>query len=296
MRLAKAKYPDEKRKLVEDALHRFFPEKDKYPDVIYGAMNHSLFSGGKRFRPVLNLLVAEVFDSDIDKFLPTACAIEYIHTYSLIHDDLPAIDNDDLRRGTPTCHVMFGEDIAILAGDALFAESFYLVASTQNSADSSRIIRVVNELAFAAGVRGMVSGQVVDIQSSRKRVDSETLHFIHSHKTGCLITAAARAGAILAGASSPDLDKVTEFATQLGLAFQITDDILDVVGETDVIGKRIGSDERHKKATFPSIFGLEEAKKKAKVAVDDAIVALGGLEADTKSLIELAKFVYERNY
>jgi len=287
-------YPEDKRELVEEALHRFFPNKNKHPEIIYKAMHHSLFSGGKRFRSVLTLLVAEAFGADVNKVLPTACAIEYIHTYSLIHDDLPAIDNDDLRRGKPTCHVLFGEDIAILAGDALFAEAFFLIASSQNNADPSQIVQVINELAFASGVRGMVSGQVVDVQSSSEEVDQETLNFIHTHKTGQLITAAARAGAILAGAKSEDLEKITRFSHYLGLAFQITDDILDVIGDTDVLGKKVGSDERGNKATFPSVFGLQGAKKKAKKAVENAIKALGGLNINTKSLVELARFVYER--
>jgi geranylgeranyl diphosphate synthase type II len=294
--LTKARYPEDKRELAEAALHRFFPKEDKYPEVIYKAMHHSLFTGGKRFRPILTLLVAEAFGADVNKILPTACAIEYIHTYSLIHDDLPAIDNDDLRRGKPTCHVLFGEDIAILAGDALFAEAFYLIASAQNTTNPSQIVQVINELALASGVRGMVGGQVVDIQSSSKKVDSKTLNFIHTHKTGQLITAAARAGAILAGASGSDLEKVTQFSYYLGLAFQITDDILDVIGDTDVLGKKVGSDEQHNKATFPSVFGLEKAKEKAEEAVKNAINALAGLNIDTESLIELAQFVYERKH
>lgn len=294
--MTKARYPDDKRMLVENALRSFFPKQNKYPEVIYKAMHHSLFSGGKRFRSVLMLLTAEAFGSDMTKILPTACAIEYIHTYSLIHDDLPAIDNDPLRRGKPTCHILFGEDIAILAGDALFAEAFYLIASAQNSSDPLRVIKIINELAFASGVRGMVSGQVADIKSSNKKVDYKMLDFIHTHKTGDLITAAARAGAILSGASDADLEKVTRFSHFLGLAFQITDDILDVIGDPHLLGKEVGGDERRKKATFPSVFGLRTARKKAKEAVEKAKTALAGLKLDTEALAELAQFVYERKH
>lgn len=279
---------------MEDALHRFFPKEDGHPEIIYKAMHHSLFSGGKRFRSVLTLLVAETFGVAAKDVLPTACAIEFVHTYSLIHDDLPAIDNDHLRRGKPTCHVLFGDDIAILAGDALFAEAFYLIASEQRSEDSLNVIRVINEVASASGVRGMVSGQVADVQASTQKVDSKTLNFIHTQKTGQLITAAARAGAILAGASSSSLESITRYAYHLGLAFQITDDILDVVGDPQLMGKEVGGDKRNDKATFPAVFGLDASRKKAEIAVGDAIDALAGVALDTKPLKELARFVYER--
>ncbi|MDD5704183.1 MAG: polyprenyl synthetase family protein [Dehalococcoidales bacterium] len=294
--MTKAKYPDDKRKLVEDALHRFFPAEDRYPEIIYKAMRHSLFSGGKRFRSVLCLLVAETFGAIVDDILPTACGLEYIHTYSLIHDDLPAVDNDDLRRGKPTCHILFGEDMAILAGDALYAEAFYLIASSPIKVEAARILKVIEELAYASGVRGMVSGQVADLQSADKQIKTDVLNFIHERKTGELITSSARAGAIIAGVDDLRLEKVTRFAQQLGLAFQITDDILDVVGETDLLGKEVGSDERHNKATFPSLFGLDEAKRKAKEAIDSAIDALSGMEVGTSSLVELAWFVYQREH
>ena len=294
--MTKATYPNDKRDLVENALQHFFPKNNAYPEVIYKAMRYSLFSGGKRFRPVLNLLVSETFGGSLETSLPVACSLEYIHTYSLIHDDLPALDNDGLRRGRPTCHVVFGEDIAILAGDALFAEAFHLLSASQNGAGPAMIISVINELAVAAGVRGMVSGQVADICSTNKKISAETLDFIHTHKTGRLITASARSAAILAGASSEDLDRITRFAHSLGLAFQIKDDILDVVGETERLGKEVGSDQRHHKATFPSVFGLDEAERKAKEAVDDAIGTLSGLNKDTRELDNLARFVYSRDH
>jgi geranylgeranyl diphosphate synthase type II len=294
--LTKATYPNDQRELVEDALQNSFPKKDAYPEVIYKAMRYSLFSGGKRFRPVLNLLVAKAFGDRPETHLRTACALEYIHTYSLIHDDLPALDNDGLRRGRPTCHVVFGEDIAILAGDALFAEAFHLISASPDGSEPKRIISVINELAAAAGVRGMVSGQVADICSANKAIGPEALNFIHTHKTGQLITVAARSAAIIAGANDQDLGIITHFAQSLGLAFQITDDILDVVGETHLLGKEVGSDQRHQKATFPSVFGLDEAKRKAKEAVEDAIDALSSLDTDTDGLKELARFVYLRDH
>ncbi|MEW6189550.1 MAG: polyprenyl synthetase family protein [Actinomycetota bacterium] len=291
----RAIYPEGKRLLVEDALHRFFPSEDNYPQVIYKAMRHSLFSGGKRFRPVLTLLVAETFGCVPERVLPTACAIEYIHTYSLIHDDLPAIDNDDLRRGQPTCHVLFGEDIAILAGDALFAEAFYLVSAKQQADDPLKIIRVIGELASVSGARGMVGGQVMDVLSSGRRVDFATLNFIHTHKTGELIKAAARVGAILAGTSEEELAIITEYAHHLGLAFQITDDILDVVGETVLLGKKVGSDREQLKPTFPATFGLERSRELAREETDKAKEALTRLgDRDTRALANLAEFVCER--
>lgn len=257
-------------------------------------MHYTLFSKAKRFRPVLTLLAHQTFGADPRDVLPTACAIEYIHTYSLIHDDLPAIDDDDLRRGKPTCHLAFGEDIAILAGDALFAEAFYLIATGQKARDPSMIVKVIAELAEATSVRGMVGGQVADVLYSDKPVDIETLNFIHLNKTGKLISASVRAGAILANASKGELKALSEYAHHLGLAFQITDDILDLVGDEKTIGKPSGSDLRKKKATFPGLFGLEESKRYAREAVDKAVEALETLSWNTSSLADMARFVFER--
>lgn len=287
-------YSGEKQEMVDQALHKFFPPPTRYPQVVLDAMHHSLFAGGKRFRPIVTIEVAGTFGIDAKKVLPTACAIELIHTYSLIHDDLPAIDNDDLRRGKPTCHVKFGEDIAILAGDALFAEAFYLIAKEQKAEKSKWIVEVISEISAASGVRGMVGGQVVDVSSAGKKINSKTLEYIHEHKTGKLITAAARVGAILAGTSARELEVITDYAHYLGLTFQIIDDILDVIGDEEVLGKKPGSDERGKKATFPSVYGIKEAQDFAKKYLDEANKQLKGLDRDVKGLSELAQFVYQR--
>lgn len=286
-------YPDDKCLIVEQALERFFPPETSHPDVLFKAMRYSLFSGGKRFRPVLTLLVAEALGQKAETVLPTACAIEYIHTYSLIHDDLPAIDNDDLRRGRPTCHKVFGEDIALMAGDALFAEAFKLVSDLQKASDSDNIIGVLSEIANAGGATGMVGGQVVDIISTGKEVDLETVQYIHSHKTGRLIRAAARCGAILSGASDEELTWVTKYGEHLGLAFQITDDILDVVGSVEELGKTPGADKLKDKATYPAVAGLDEARRAAERHIEQAKRAVGRLDK-TQALQDLADFVVER--
>jgi len=293
--VTQVRYPDDKRLLVEKALQDFFPPKDNYPELIYKAMRHSLISGGKRFRPVLTLLVAETIGNELIDVMPTACAIECVHTYSLIHDDLPIIDDDEMRRGKPTCHVLFGEDIAVLAGDALFAEAFYLIANKQVVDDPAKIVKVVDELSNASGPKGMVGGQVLDIISAGKKVNLDTLKFIHSHKTGMLISASCRIGAILGGASKEELTAFSNYAEHLGLAFQVTDDILDVVGEEISLGKKPGSDERMQKATYPSILGLKRSKEIAEEAVKNAKIALQDVKKDTSSLANLADFVYCRN-
>ena len=291
----KARYPEGTRELIERALRQFFP-RDGRAGPLCKAMAHSLFSGGKRFRGILVAETAKAFGTDPKKVMPTACAIEYVHTYSLIHDDLPAIDDDDLRRGKPTCHVLYGEDIAILAGDALFAEAFNLIATKQEADDAARITRVIGEIARAAGVDGMVGGQVVDVISSGKRVSGETLEYIHRHKTGALIRASGRSGAILAGADERSLEKISDYAENLGLAFQVTDDILDVVGNTGLMGKTTGSDQRKKKATYPGIYGIERARGFARDRVEAAKNALVDLDLETAALRELADFVYERQW
>lgn len=290
-----AKYPEGTRLLIEDSLKKYFPE-ERYPEVIYQAMRHSLFSGGKRFRGILVVESAKALGQEPDYAIATACAVEYIHTYSLIHDDLPSIDDDDLRRGQPTCHVVFGEDMAILAGDALYSEAFRLVSSEQKSDDPGKIVWVIRELAAASGAAGMVGGQVVDIISEGKKIGEETLKFIHEKKTGELIKASVRAGAILAGANTTEIDLLTKYAKYLGLAFQITDDILDVTGDTATLGKTVGSDEIRGKATYPGLYGLEKAQEMARNVVDNAKDALSGLGRDTGVLSQLADFVYERQF
>jgi geranylgeranyl diphosphate synthase type II len=287
------KYPEETRALIDEAMQRYFP-KTSYPEIIYEAMQHSLFSGGKRFRGILTIESGKTFGLAAEKLLPTACAIEYIHTYSLIHDDLPAIDNDDLRRGKPTCHIVFGEDIAILAGDALFAEAFYLISHKQQAESQEQILQVIQEVARATTVRGIVGGQVADVISTNKDISKNQINFIHGKKTGALIEAAARSGAILGNCSPEELKDITEYAKNLGLAFQITDDILDIVGETKNLGKRAHKDYKKRKVTYPGLFGLEKARSVAEELIEKAKKALLNINRDTKVLADLADFVYLR--
>ncbi len=287
-------YPDDKRKLVDKYLLEYFPAADALSAEVYEAMRYSLFSAGKRFRPVVALSAAEVLGGAVEDTLPVACAIEMVHTYSLIHDDLPAIDNDDLRRGNPTCHRRFGEDIAILAGDALYAEAFYLIASRQTAPSEVVALQLVRELASSTGVRGMVGGQVIDIRATGGDLSGETLTLMHERKTGELITFSARSGGLVAGASEAQMAALTAYAGALGLAFQITDDILDVTGETAVLGKTAGQDQDSNKATFPKVFGLDESRRLASEAVVRAKSYLVDLPDGGRQLAELADFVYQR--
>lgn len=289
------KYPESTRLIVEQGLEKYF-SGISCPKELYEPMSYSLFSGGKRFRGILVIESARIFGRSPEDVLPTACAVEYIHTYSLIHDDLPALDNDDLRRGKPTCHKVYGEDMAILAGDALNTEAFNLISGEQRADNPAKIVRVLHELSSAAGASGMVGGQVVDIISEGKKIDKDILTYIHRKKTGELIKASVSMGAILGGASETDLCFLTDYAKFLGLAFQITDDILDVVGDTAVLGKTVGSDERKKKATFPDLYGLETATGMAKKMVDAAKDALEAVAGNTSVLADLAEFVYERKH
>lgn len=281
-----------KQKAVEKALKQFFPVASKFDRLIYEAMQYSLFVGGKRFRPVLLLMVYEAFKDNFETALPSACAIEYIHTYSLIHDDLPAIDNDDLRRGMPTNHKKYGEAIALLAGDALFAEAFNLIAGRQK-AKAQDLVDIIEILASSSGASGMVGGQVADVKATgQKSTTPKQLLYIHSHKTGKLIEAAAKIGTKLAGANTRQMMAIEDFAYHLGMAFQITDDILDETGETDVLGKTAGSDRKQKKATYPAVFGLAQAKKQAIESSERAIASLDSIKSD--NLVSLARMVIRR--
>ncbi|MBE3584683.1 polyprenyl synthetase family protein [Desulfofundulus thermocisternus] len=284
--------------LVDRALDEFLPPEDAYPPVIHRAMRYSLFAGGKRLRPVLVLAAAETVGGDPVKVLPAACALELIHTYSLIHDDLPAMDNDDFRRGKPTCHRVYGEAVAILAGDALLTHAFALLAkNAQNQlAPAERVVQVIEEVAAAAGTLGLIGGQVVDTLAADTAVDAATLEYIHRHKTGALYRVAVRAGAILAGAKERQLEALTIYADNLGLAFQIQDDILDVEGDPARLGKPVGSDERNKKATYPALFGLDVARTKAGEAVAAALAALEPFDERADFLRELVRFVITRDF
>lgn len=289
---------DNKIKLINDALDRYLPVKDTEPGIIHEAMRYSVFAGGKRLRPVIFLAAAEAVGGSGEDLLPAACALELIHTYSLIHDDLPVMDNDDYRRGQLTSHKMFGEAIAVLSGDALLTLAFGLMAESGLSGNVSPqiVVDVIREVAMAAGSLGMIGGQVVDIQSENKLISKETLTYIHSHKTGALFRAAVRAGALMGGAEEAELASLTEYADNLGLAFQITDDILDIEGDPEKLGKTIGSDERKNKSTYPALYGLPESRKMAADSVAKAVAALVRFGDKAGILRYLALYLLEREH
>ncbi len=290
-----SRYPDELKEAVEEGLHHYFPFADERAAPVLDAMRYSLFAPGKRFRPILTLAGAQAVGGDLTDAMPTACAFEFIHTYSLIHDDLPSLDDDELRRGQPTCHIKFNESTAILAGDALLTEAFNLVAAVQAEDSGPAIaMRVLVEMGRAAGLQGMVGGQVVDVATAGPSVDRTTLEFIHHHKTGALIRAAAVCGAILGGGTDKQIAALGRYAVNLGLAFQIIDDILDVVGSTDTVGKPVGSDENNRKTTFVSMIGVDNSRQAARAAIDDAMVALDEGDLERGILNELAEFVLAR--
>jgi geranylgeranyl diphosphate synthase type II len=258
-------------------------------------MRYSVMAGGKRLRPILVIAGAEAVGGAADTVLPTACALELIHTYSLIHDDLPAMDDDDYRRGRPTSHKVFGEAVAILAGDALLTLAFQLVARNAERVGDPRVIcDVVADIAEAAGTGGMVGGQVVDIESEGKAVSAETLDYIHTHKTAALIRVSLRTGALLAGAKPDALAAISTAGERLGLAFQIVDDILDVEGSLEELGKTAGSDERKQKATDPAVHGLEVSRRRARALVEEAKDVLTTLGPPAAPLAALADYILER--
>ena len=281
--------------LVADALDRFTPAADAPPQTLHRAMRYSLLAGGKRIRPLLCMAAAEAVGGQASDVLPMACAVEMIHTFSLIHDDLPAIDNDDFRRGIPTSHKEFGEAMAILAGDALHTLAFATVAAHQTARDSQTVVRALGLLAVACGEAGMVGGQVDDIYYERRPVTPEILRHIHARKTGALLNASILTGAMLCGATPAQEDALREYGDQVGLAFQIVDDILDITGDDAVIGKPTGSDERNDKATYPKVFGLDHSQVLARAAADHAVAALSDFNADAEPLRAFARYIVERN-
>ncbi len=290
-------YLKEKQILIDKALDFHLPPQDKYPPLIHKAMRYSIFAGGKRLRPVLCMAAAEAMGGEAEKLLPVACALEMIHTYSLIHDDLPAMDDDTYRRGKLTNHKVFGEGAAILAGDALLTIAFETLAEfglTLKSVQRRKLISVVLDISKAAGSLGMIGGQIADLGSEGVVIDPDELKYIHMQKTGALFKAAIRAGAILSGASAKELKAITIYAENFGLAFQITDDILDIVGDSTKTGKSTGSDVRNKKATYPSLYGLEQSQQMAAKAVGSAIEALGEMPGDIEALKALAQYLLVR--
>jgi len=289
-------YLAQKRIAVDKALESLVPPATTFPPKVFEAMRYSLFAGGKRVRPIFALASAEALGAKTAGLLPIAGALELIHTYSLIHDDLPAMDDDDLRRGRPTCHKVYGEAIAILAGDGLLNRAFEVLSDPRRlkSVTAVRLIAITREISLASGVFGMVGGQVVDMESEGKDVDLPTLEYIHTHKTGALIRASVRTGAIYAKASEKRLKALTRYGERVGLAFQIADDILDIVGSREETGKDVGSDMKKGKKTFPSFYGLEESRKRAKEVADQALDALKDFDRKADPLRELAKYIVTR--
>ncbi|WP_296898063.1 polyprenyl synthetase family protein [uncultured Megamonas sp.] len=287
-------YMQRKIDLINQQLTEIYTENMALNKDLAKAMNYSLMAGGKRLRPILIMAAADALGVDGEKFLRLATSIEFIHTYSLIHDDLPAMDNDDYRRGKLTNHKVFGEALAILAGDALLTMAFEIIATDKN-VDADTKVKIIAEMSKAAGAEGMVGGQVIDMQSENKQIDMQTLRQMHAAKTGALFCAAIRSGAILAGANDVQLANLTEYARQFGLAFQITDDILDVVGDEKTIGKPVGSDEKNHKSTYVTLGSLESAKALAQEAVNKAKVALEGFGENAEFLRALVDYLITRN-
>jgi geranylgeranyl pyrophosphate synthase len=285
----------ESRRLVEAALDSLLPAANQSPEKVHEAIRWSVFAGGKRFRPALLLASGQTFGAPTELLLKTSCALEMIHTYSLIHDDLPSMDNDDLRRGRPTCHVRYDEATAILAGDALQTLAFGTIAGDEGLEATTRV-RLISELSRAAGTpNGMVAGQALDIEAEAREVNSNELEEIHRLKTGALITCAVRSGAIIARANETELEAITNYATNLGLLFQITDDLLDVTATEKELGKTPGKDARSEKATYPALYGLEDARTAAEKAHRDACAALETVNRPTAILIKIADFTLNRS-
>ena len=285
---------NERIKLIEAALLKELGAETALVPRLAESMEYSLMAGGKRLRPILVMAAADAGGARGTDFVQAACGIEMIHTYSLIHDDLPAMDNDDYRRGKLTNHKVFGEALAILAGDALLTQAFEVILR-QQGVSAEVLVQVLKEMSIAAGPNGMVGGQVIDMLSEGKRISMEELRKMHMGKTGALFRAAIRSGAILGGASEAKLAALTTYADCFGLAFQITDDILDVVGDEAVIGKPVGSDERNEKSTYVTLTSLEEAKKLAADTVQQALDALEVFGDEAKFLRDLVKMLLERN-
>jgi geranylgeranyl diphosphate synthase type II len=291
------RYLQEQKTLVDNALTRYLPAEEHYPPVIFQAMRYSLFAGGKRVRPILAIAAAEAVGTTAEAVLPLACALECIHTYSLIHDDLPALDNDDYRRGRLTSHKMFGEANAILAGDALLTFAFELMSDKRQwpSWAPERVLQVVHEVAYAIGTFGMIGGQVVDLQMERQEIELSTLQYIHAHKTGALLRAAVRSGAVVGGGSPAEVEALTQYGTHVGLAFQIMDDILDVRGDEQRMGKALRKDDERQKATYPRLVGLAESEARAQAAVAAGVDAIAAFGVRAEVLCQLAQFIIARD-
>ncbi len=289
-------YLRNRQRKIDRALDRYLPRANTKPVTLHKAMRYSLFAGGKRLRPILCLAAAEACRGNIDHALPLACALECIHTYSLVHDDLPSMDNDDLRRGRPTCHKVFGDGIAILAGDALLTIAFEIVSRTK-PARRYNISALLREISVAAGSQKLIAGQVADLEAEGKDVKRDQLQFIHKNKTAAILKSSVRLGAMSANADARKLSAITRFGQRLGLAFQIIDDILDVTQTSEILGKSAGKDVAAKKATYPAVIGLEKSRAEARQLTRQAHDALSVFSSrDAEPLHVLAHYLLEREY
>ena len=289
-------YLDQQRQRVDQFLEQSLPDTLRDPDILYESMRYSLLGGGKRVRPILTIAAAQALGYDNDAMLPFAASLEFVHTYSLIHDDLPAMDDDDYRRGRLTNHKVFGDGMAILAGDALLTMAFELCSRDEGEHDLTvgQQLTIVRELAFGSGHQGMVGGQVMDIQAENQEVELAQLQKIHSHKTGQLIRAAVRIGGIIGGASSMQLQSLTGYAEDIGLAFQIADDVLNMVGTREELGKDAGTDEKRGKKTYPSFFGIDGARQLGNECVERAVNRLESFDHQADPLRHMATYIMMR--
>ena len=281
---------------VENLLQEYMPKEEGYQETIMKAMNYSLKAGGKRLRPILTLESCKIVGGKEADAIPFAMAIEMIHTYSLIHDDLPALDNDDLRRGKPTNHKVFGEGMATLAGDALLNYAYeVMLSSSINKENPHKYLRAIYEIATHAGIYGMIGGQVVDVESENKVIEKEKLDFIHLNKTAAMIVGCMRAGAIIGDATEEELKKITKYGRNIGLSFQIVDDILDITGDEEKLGKPIGSDIENHKSTYPSLLGLEKSRQIARQLIEEGKSSIEGLSSEVDFLNQLGDYIISRD-
>ena len=290
------KYLERQRKKVDEFLNQAVPDGQSSPTILYESMRYSLLGGGKRIRPILTMAAAEAIGAQDDSILPFAAALEFIHTYSLVHDDLPSMDNDDYRRGRPTNHKTFGEGMAILAGDALLTMAFELCSNPKlkHCVSPDRQVQIIQELAVGSGHGGMVGGQVLDIQAENQDIDLQSLQNIHNFKTGRLIRASVRIGGIFGGATSTQLDSLTGYAEDIGLAFQIADDVLNMTGTREELGKDAGTDAKRGKKTYPTFYGVEGARELAEQGIKRAIKRLEEFDQKADPLRALAEFIISR--
>ncbi|GAA0105556.1 polyprenyl synthetase family protein [Paraclostridium sordellii] len=282
---------------IEQLLNEYMPKEEGYQKKVFESMNYSLKAGGKRLRPILTLEACKIVGGEEEDAIAFAVAIEMIHTYSLIHDDLPALDNDDLRRGRKTNHKVYGEAMAILAGDGLLNYAYEIMLKESiGKNDPEKYLKAINEIAKSAGIYGMIGGQVVDIESEGKKIDMDKLDFIHMNKTAAIIIGCMRAGAIIGNATDKQLEDITKYAKNIGLSFQIVDDILDIVGDEAKLGKNVGSDIDNEKSTYPSLIGLEKSKEVANQLIKEAKASINKISKDNAFLNGLAEYIVDREY